>query len=214
MIRIYVGYDSKEDIAYQVCKYSILKHCPSAEVIPLIKPSVYNRPIDEMCSTEFTFTRFLVPYLNDYRDWALYVDCDFLFTSDVSELFKMIDDKYSVMVVKHEYVPKSSIKMDGKIQYLYPRKNWSSMILWNCSKNIITPEIVNSASGQYLHRFQWLLDNEIGDINKEWNWLVGWYKNGTPRAIHYTEGGPWLRDYEECEYNEIWKKYLIEMKTI
>jgi lipopolysaccharide biosynthesis glycosyltransferase len=211
MIKVYVGYDPREDIAYQVCRYSILKHCPSAEVIPLTRPSVYTRPDDGKSSTSFTFTRFLVPHLNNYQGWALYVDCDFLFTDDVSKLFALADDQYSVMVVKHDYTPKSTVKMDGQTQYLYPRKNWSSLVLWNCSKNKLDPDVVNTASGQYLHRFQWLDDQQIGSIDKEWNWLVGWYKEGSPRALHYTEGGPWFENYKFCEHHEIWKQYLKEL---
>jgi lipopolysaccharide biosynthesis glycosyltransferase len=211
MIKVYVGYDPREDIAYRVCRYSILKHCPNAEVIPLTKPNVYTRPRDEQGSTEFTFTRFLIPYLNNYQGWALYVDCDFLFTEDVSKLFALADEQYSVMVVKHDYRPRANTKMDGQVQYQYPRKNWSSLILWNCSKNKLDPDLVNTASGQYLHRFQWLDDNQIGSIDKEWNWLVGWYKEGTPKALHYTEGGPWFKNYEFCEYHEIWNKYLKEL---
>jgi hypothetical protein len=211
MIKVYVGYDPREDIAYRVCRYSILKHCPSAEVIPLTKPAVYTRLRDEQASTEFTFTRFLVPYLNNYQGWALYIDCDFLFTEDVSKLFALADEQYSVMVVKHDYKPTSTTKMDGQVQYQYPRKNWSSLILWNCSKNKLDPDVVNTAPGQYLHRFQWLDDSQIGSIDKEWNWLVGWYKNGSPKALHYTEGGPWFENYEFCEYHELWKEYLKEL---
>lgn len=221
-MKIFVGYDTREDITYQVCEYSILKHQPKAEVIPLKQKSlresgIYTRAADNLGSTEFTFTRFLVPHLMEYQGWAIFVDCDFVFTEDVVELFDQSDDRYAVMVAKHDYTPAEGVKMDGQKQLLYPRKNWSSMILWNCghpSNRQLDLKTVNEQSGQYLHRFQWLKDEEVGEISHEWNWLVNWYhepQDGTPKALHYTEGGPWFKDYRHCEYHNIWKEYLTEM---
>jgi lipopolysaccharide biosynthesis glycosyltransferase len=222
-MKVFVGYDSREDIAYQVCRHSILRHQPDAEVIPLkLKElkgkNLYWRPEDKLGSTEFTISRFLVPHLADYTGWAVFVDCDFLWQADIKELFDLADDQYAVMVVQHDYQPSNSVKMDGKGQYQYPRKNWSSMILWNCghpSNSVVTPELVNSETGAFLHRFQWLKDEEIGSISHEWNWLVNWYKepeNGKPKAIHYTEGGPWFENYKDCEYHAEWEKALIEIE--
>ncbi len=216
-MEVFVGYDSREDIAYQVCRHSILRHQPHAEVIPLKlselrDKNLYWRPEDSLGSTEFTFSRFLVPHLSDYKGWAVFVDCDFLWEADIKELFDLADDQYAVMVVQHDYNPTNTVKMDGKSQHLYPRKNWSSMILWNCghpSNRVVTPELVNSETGAFLHRFQWLKDEEIGSISHEWNWLVNWYKepeNGKPKAIHYTEGGPWFENYFHCEYGANWER--------
>ena len=166
---------------------------------------------------QITFTRFLVPYLSDYKGWAVFVDCDFVFVDDVKKLFDQADDKYAVMVVKHDYTPKEGLKMDGCKQLPYPRKNWSSTILWNCghdANKLMTPDVVNNQTGQYLHRFQWLSDELIGTLRPEWNWLAGWYqepKDGEPKAIHYTEGGPWFKEYRRCDYHKVWKKYLKEM---
>jgi lipopolysaccharide biosynthesis glycosyltransferase len=221
-MKVFVGYDIREDIAYQVCEHSIHKHQSNAEVLALRQSElrdsgIYTRAIDPLSSTEFTFTRFLVPYLADYKGWAVFVDCDVVFVDDVKKLFDQADDQYAVMVVKHDYTPKEGIKMDGCKQLPYPRKNWSSMILWNCghpSNRQITPEIVNSQTGQYLHRFQWLDDSEIGALDPEWNWLAGWYQepqDGVPKAIHYTEGGPWFKEYRRCDYHKVWKQYLREM---
>ena len=221
-MKIFVGYDTREDITYQVCEYSILKHQPTAEVIPLKQKDlrdagIYQRPVDNLSSTEFTFTRFLVPYLSDYTGWAVFCDCDFLWTTDISELFDLADDRYAAMVVKHDYTPKEGVKMDGCRQLPYPRKNWSSLILWNCghtSNRKLDLKTVNEETGQYLHRFQWLDDHEIGSVDHKWNWLVNWYKepsDGSPKAIHYTEGGPWFKDYRHCEYHQVWKTYLQDM---
>ena len=209
-MKVFVGYDIREDIAFQVCEYSIHKHQPVAQVIALKQAElresgVYTRAVDPLSSTEFTFTRFLVPYLADYKGWALFVDCDFVFTADVAELFAKADDRYAVMVVKHDYTPKEGLKMDGCKQLPYPRKNWSSAILWNCAhpaNKQMTPDTMNTQTGQYLHRFQWLDDTEIGELDPEWNWLAGWYhepRDGAPKAIHYTEGGPWFAEYRRCD---------------
>ena len=221
-MKIFVGYDTREDITYQVCEYSIKKHCHTADVIPLVlkdlkESGIYERPVDNLGSTEFTFTRFLVPYLADYKGWAIFCDCDFVFTEDVARLFEQADNKYAVMVVKHDYTPPAGIKMDGKKQHAYPRKNWSSMILWNCahpSNRQVDLRLVNEETGQYLHRFQWLKDEEIGSVSCEWNWLTDWYeepRDGVPKALHYTEGGPWFKDYRHCDYHDVWKNYLTEM---
>lgn len=217
-MKIFIGWDSREDIAYQVCRHSILSRTEeNVEIQPLIqrdmkKQGIYTRSYDPLSSTEFTFTRFFVPLLCEFKGWALFCDCDFLFQEDIAELFKLTkdnDDK-AVMVVKHDYNPTESIKMDGKMQYSYPRKNWSSLILWNCEhpKNaLLTADICNSMTGAFLHRFQWLDDKEIGDIPLQWNWLVNWYKepeDGRPKALHYTEGGPWFSSYLKCEYGANW----------
>ena len=224
MLKIYVGYDTREDIAYQVCAHAIKSHTANADVIPLVlndlkERKLYWRDTDKLGSTEFTFSRFLIPHLMNYQGWALFCDSDIIYQKDLNELFSLADDKYAVMCVQHDYKPKEGLKMDGKQQTLYPRKNWSSVVLWNCghpSNQQINLNLVNdpSTTGAYLHRFSWLKDDEIGSIPVDWNWLVGWYKDpedGQPKGIHYTEGGPWFENYRNCEYHEIWKKYLIDM---
>ena len=222
MIPIFIGYDPREDIAYQVCKHSIKKRTPSAIITPLIKKDLeqqnwYNRPVDHLASTEFTFTRFLVPALMEYTGWALFMDCDMLLQSDISELFELANDQYAVMVVKHEYHPIHTVKMDGCKQTVYPRKNWSSVMLFNCGhkgNEKLTQDLVNNPeiNGAYLHRFSWLKDEEIGELDHTWNYLVGVYDDiETPKLIHYTEGGPWFENYRDCEFNELWKKELYDM---
>lgn len=221
---IYIGYDSREDLAYQVSKFSILNKSKSVDVYPLKlnelrEKKLYWRDEDKLGSTEFTFSRFLVPELNNYKGWALFCDCDLLFLEDVNKLFDLADDKYAIMCAQHDYTPKEGMKMDGKAQTIYPRKNWSSVVLWNCghpSNKKINAELINNpdTTGKYLHRFSWLEDKEIGSISHEWNWLVSWYNeptDGKPNALHYTEGGPWFENYRHCDYNKEWKNHLIEM---
>lgn len=215
---IYVGYDAREDVAYRVLKSSIKKQC-DRRIQPLIQSQlresgIYTRDVDVLAATEFSFTRFLTPLLNGYDGWALFIDCDMLFLESPDKLFELADDKYAIMCVKHNYNPKSTTKMDGKVQHLYPRKNWSSVMLFNCahpSNKKLTQDVVNSATGSFLHQMQWLKDEEIGELPKEWNWLVGWYKepeDGTPKLLHYTEGGPWFKGYEVCEYAGEWNAEL------
>jgi lipopolysaccharide biosynthesis glycosyltransferase len=222
--RVYIGYDPREDIAYQVCKYSIETRNPGIEVIPLKQQELRNyklywREVDKLAATEFTFTRFLIPELNKFEGWALFCDCDILFLTDVQELFDQVDDQYAVMCAQHDYKPKDTIKMDGQVQSIYPRKNWSSVMLINCghaSNKKLTKELVNSpdATGAFLHRFSWLDDSEVGEFSHEWNWLVDWYEeptDGIPKALHYTSGGPWFENYRFCDYHTEWKDELSAM---
>jgi lipopolysaccharide biosynthesis glycosyltransferase len=227
-LRIYVGWDSREDIAYQACKQSLLDTASvPIEVIPLKqrllkRDGLYWRKSDKLASTEFTFTRFLIAEMAQFKGWALFIDCDFIAVEDVKKLFDQADNKYALMCAQHDYTPKEGTKMDGRQQLNYPRKNWSSMMLVNCghpSNATLTKDLVNDPNidGKYLHRFSWLKDNEIGAISHEWNWLVGWYKepeDGKPKFIHYTEGGPWFEEYKDCEYNLEYyraeRKYLME----
>lgn len=160
-LRIFVGFDVREELAYEVCRHSLLKYATmSIEIIPLklqnlTNQGIYTRPRDPTESTEFSFTRFLTPFLAGFQGWAMFVDCDFLYTADVRELVELVDEQYAIMCVHHDYNPKTTVKMDGVLQTSYPRKNWSSMVLYNCAhpKNqLLTPELVNSASGAFLHR--------------------------------------------------------------
>ena len=223
-MKVFVGYDPREDIAYQVCKHSIEARSKDAEVIPLKQSDLrnsgwYTRPVDKLASTEFTFTRFLVPELSNFNGWAVFIDCDVILTTDIAELFAQADDRYAVMCVQHDYAPKEGTKMDGQKQTIYPRKNWSSVMLFNCghpSNKKLNMDLVNETeiNGAYLHRFSWLKDEEVGNISNEWNWLVGHYKeptDGSPKLLHYTEGGPWFENYRNCEYHQLWKHELQDM---
>lgn len=228
--RIFVGYDPREDVAYKVCRHSILKHATiPVEITPIRQgdlraAGLYRRNRGPTESTEFSFTRFLTPYLADYRGWALFIDCDFLYTADIAPLAALCDDRYAVMCVKHDYAPTAATKMDGAVQTVYPRKNWSSMVLYNCKhpKNAaaLTVDAVSEQTGAFLHRFMWLEDEEIGEVPFVWNFLVGHNKVddkdlvGTfPRAIHYTQGGPWFERYKDCEFADLWIKELEEMQA-
>lgn len=229
MLKIFVGWDSREDVAYQVCRSSILRRASiPVEVIPLKQHElrergIYTRSADKLSSTEFTFTRFLVPYLSEYSGWSVFCDCDFLWNCDAKEILEICNSSYSsyykpaVMVAKHRYVPNETIKMDGKVQHLYPRKNWSSMIVWNCehpANMMLTPDLVNAAAGSTLHQFKWIKDEDICDLGYQYNWLEGWYKepqDGEPKIIHYTRGNVYFKDYQDVEYGDLWKEEFKHM---
>lgn len=225
-LRIYIGWDSREDIAYQVAKLSIenLASVP-IEIIPLKqkklrKQGLYWREVDTLAATEFTYTRYLIPELNKFNGWALFIDCDFVFRCDVKEIFDQADNRYAIMCAQHDYTPAEGMKMDGKVQTVYPRKNWSSMMLINCGhpdNKVLTVDVVNDPekTGAFFHRYSWLSDDKIGQLSHEYNWLVGWYtepKDGSPKVLHYTEGGPWFKEYENCEYAFEW--YQIERQYL
>jgi len=215
-LNIYIGYDSKEDIAYRVCKYSILKRSrsnikiTSLKLYELVAKKLYMRDIDPLASTEFTYSRFLVPALNNYKGWAIFCDCDFIFFEDISNILNDIDKSKAVYCVQHDYTPKEKHKMDGQKQTIYPRKNWSSFILFNCShpsNKKLNLDLVNAETGSFLHQFKWLEDNEIGSLDERWNWLEGWtsnHNNKKPFAVHYTRGGPWFDEWQDVEFASEW----------
>jgi lipopolysaccharide biosynthesis glycosyltransferase len=222
--RIFVGWDPSEVIAYDVCRHSISARASVEVEIHPLKLSelrargLYYRTGDPLASTEFTYSRFLVPHLAGYEGWALFCDCDFLWLADIKELIALIDDRYAAMCVHHDHRPRESTKMEGAVQTQYPRKNWSSMVLYNCghpANRGLTPEIINQESGAYLHRFQWLTDDLIGAVPETWNWLEGWCDepvSGTPKVIHYTRGGPWFENWRSVNYADLWLAEVAALK--
>ena len=211
MINIFIGYDRNEQIAYHVLSQSILRNATRpVRITPLYQPNIkyeFSRERSKIESTEFSFSRFIVPKLMDYSGWALFMDCDMLMKADVSELWALRDDRYAVQVCKHDYTPKDEKKFLGQVQTKYEKKNWSSFMLMNCKKcTTLTPDYVNKASGLELHQYKWLESEDlIGEIPLEWNWLVGEYEhNEDVKNVHYTEGGPWFKEYKDCDYSQDW----------
>lgn len=214
--RVFVGYDSREDIAWQVCRHSLLRHSGNqVDVVPLRQQllrdcGLYTRAHDLGASTEFSLTRFLTPYLASGADWVAFCDCDFLFTTDVRKVFEGLDPSKAVYCVQHDYTPAYRVKMDGKAQAIYPRKNWSSFMIFNRAHpdvHALTPEVVNSTTPAYLHRFEWVADDcDIGALDLDWNFLEGEYPvpSETPRVIHFTNGGPWFEQWKNCDFADLW----------
>lgn len=217
-LRIFIGWDSREDIAYRVCKKSIEMHSSiPVEITPIKQQEMrqkglYWRDVDPLSSTEFSFTRFLTPYLAGYEGWAIFVDCDFLFRKDIAGILDYRVDSKALYCVKHDYRPAETTKMEGQIQTQYPRKNWSSFMLMNCGHEqvkALNPKVVNNESGLYLHRFNWLTDESIGALPVTWNYLEGWHTAqdcDDPIAVHFTRGGPWLKEWSFVEYENDWDR--------
>ena len=161
-------------------------------------------------STEFAITRFLTPFISR-TEWAIFCDCDFLWRADVRELVALADPAYAVQVVQHEYSPAEGMKMDGQLQLNYRRKNWSSLMLWNCRHPAHEPlrEWINTRPGRNLHAFEWLEDSLIGSLPHAWNWLEGHSDRGIePKAVHFTRGTPEMQGYEDIPYAQEWRDVL------
>ena len=211
MIRVFIGYDENESVAYHVLSHSILRHASQpVSITPLVKQHMgkfYARERSPIESTDFSFTRFLVPYLSGYSGWSIFMDCDMLMTSDIAELWALRDEKYAVMCVKHDYVARDDVKFLGATQTKYEKKNWSSVMMFNnASCTALTPKVVAEESGLFLHQYKWLgSDDQIGALPTTWNYLVGeMTMSSTPKLIHYTLGGPYFDSYRECEYSQLW----------
>lgn len=238
MINVYVGYDSRQNYTpnfgriknpcYEVCKASILNYNQNVSIHPivlddLIQRGLYYRELDPLASTEFTYSRFLTPFLNDYKGIAIFCDSDFLWNCDIEELLEYYDDNYAVMCVQHDYTPRTDTKMDGYVQTTYPRKNWSSLMMFNCEhpdiKNL-SVSAVNTQSPKYLHRMEWT--NDVGSIPITYNYLEGDYEYlKDPKVVHFTNGGPWHETWQG-DYGEMWisqyenilskkKKFLVDI---
>lgn len=224
-MNIFIGFDSSnygQQLAHNVCKRSIQKINKTIKINTLVKreleiKKIYKR-IDNTGATEFTYTRFLVPYLCGYKGWALFCDSDFLWLKDPTEIIENYDKNIAVYCVQHNYTQcNGKLKMDGQQQEWYPRKNWSSLMLFNCEHPSIiinlTPENVNIKSPSWLHRMEWCKDNEIGNINKKYNYLVDYYNDmdiNEIGALHFTDGGPWHPLYKNVSFGEYWLEYLTE----
>jgi lipopolysaccharide biosynthesis glycosyltransferase len=238
VLDIFIGFDPRELEAADVCRKSIERRSSKAVHIQFLRERAlrfngfYDRPwtvengqkIDtrdgKPFSTDFSFTRFLVPALMQHDGVALFCDCDFLFTRDIALLFERFDPSKAVQVVKHHHVPTETEKMDAQVQTKYWRKNWSSLVLWNCAHPAnmrLSPREVNHQSGQWLHSFGWLEDHEIGDLPHLWNFLVGVderpLSGALPNALHWTLGGPWFEEYRDAPYADLWRKERASLRA-
>jgi lipopolysaccharide biosynthesis glycosyltransferase len=210
MMRLFVGYDPREAVVFHVCVNSIIRHASQpVAVTPLALQNLVGyieRHRDG--SNQFTYSRFLVPYLMNWSGWALYLDGDMLLRADIGELYRLRDETKAVHCVHHDYQTKLRKKYRGARNENYPRKNWSSVVLWNCShpaNRCLTPEFVQNATGAELHRFTWLADDLIGQLPKEWNWLpdeLG--RNEQAKLLHWTLGAPCFAEFAAEAMAEEW----------
>ena len=210
MIRIVIGFDQRESVAYHTFCQSILEKASqpiSLTPLALNTLKAYSEThVDG--SNSFIYSRFLTPWLFDYEGWAIFADGDMICRDDIANLWELRDESKAILVVQHDYKTKARDKYLGNKNEDYPRKNWSSLILWNCSHpkhSILTPEFVMKQSGAFLHRFQWLNDSEIGGLPKSWNWLTTEYPdNYQASLLHYTLGTPCFKDYENADMADEW----------
>lgn len=217
-IPIFVGYDPREAVAYHVCVNSIIRHASQpVSIVPLSLNllSGYNETHNDG-SNHFIYSRFLVPYLCDYIGHAIFIDGDMIVRDDIVKLWEMKDSCLDVQVVKHDYKTRMPVKYLGNKNENYPRKNWSSVILWNCRNfpnRRLTPEYVMKSSGKHLHRFEWLDNDRIGELPIEWNWLPDEFgANPDAKLLHYTLGAPCFDDFADGPMTDEWhqEKYLTE----
>lgn len=211
MIRMFIGFDSREVAAWHVLTHSILaRSSVPVSFVPLALSNLDElmwRDKNPLQSTEFSFSRFLTPYLCGYEGWSIFMDCDMLVLEDIASLWALRDDRYAVMCVKHEHKPIESHKFLGAVQTSYEKKNWSSVMLFNNARcKRLTPDYVNNASGLELHQFKWLeSESDIGALPAKWNHLVGYDEPSVDVAnAHFTIGGPYFAEYANCEYSKEW----------
>jgi hypothetical protein len=228
-MKIYIGHDAHEQAAFDTAEKSLHRHASRPVCVTALKTQTladvgllqrlqdkrgrtYDFASQALCSTDFAISRFIVPLLA-HSGWALFVDCDVVFLGDVYELLALADPEKAVMVVQHAPLPTAGYKMNDQVQLAYPRKNWSSVMLFNCdhpANRRLSLRDVNERPGRDLHRFYWLADSEIGALPPEWNWLVGVQpKPVGVKIAHYTLGGPWLPTWPGAEWDEIWMAEAI-----
>ena len=220
-INVYIGYDPSEGIAAQVLAHSITSRSSIPVNITFLMLNqlrqIHKRERHELQSTDFSFTRFLVPYLSQYRGYNVFMDCDMLMLDDIANLDAHCRGTvYPVKVVKHDYKPTNTTKMLGQKQTQYPCKNWSSfMVFWSAHADCgtLTPEIVDNESGLYLHQFKWT--DRVGELDARWNHLIGYDKEkpiDDISVLHWTEGGPWWEKYKNTRYADVWFEEKAKME--
>lgn len=217
-LRLFIGFDPREAVAYHVfCQSVIEKASIPVAFYPLHRGMLGQFDGQRDGSNAFTFSRYLVPHLCDYRGWALYADGDMVCERDIAELWALREGfNKGVSVVQHEYRTTDPLKYRGtpmeSANSDYPRKNWSSLILWNCdhfSNHVLTPDFVRKATPTFLHRFQWLQDDQIGSLPTDWNHLVGEYPHGPAGIYHHTLGVPGIEYYADGSASWKWHSALL-----
>jgi hypothetical protein len=201
-IRLYAGYDPREEIGYHAFCSSVIEHATVPVSISPLGPQIVSRLYSEGQrdgTNAFIYLRFLIPYLEGFEGWAIFADgSDMVMCADIAELADLYDPFKAVQVVKHEYKTKHPRKYLGtrmeSANQDYPAKNWSSLMLINCGHYAwrqMTPDKVASLPGSYLHRFDFCDPRQVGELPKEWNWLADEYgENVNPKLLHWTTGIP------------------------
>ena len=214
-IPVYIGYDPREAVAFHTCANSIIRHASQPVAIVPVALNLFSdyKETHTDGSNHFIYTRFLVPHLQEYTGWAIFIDGDMIVRGDITELWELRNPYMDVMVVKHDYKTRMPVKYLGAKNEDYPRKNWSSVILWNCNSfpnRQLTPAFVQHATGSELHRFSWLDDSRIGELPPEWNWLPDEYGiNRDAKLLHYTLGAPCFQEFADTPQGDEWHRERI-----
>jgi len=225
MFRVFIGWDPRDQEAAELCRYTLLKNSTLPLTVQFLKledcvnGQLYKRKEDAEASSQYTYLRYYIPHLMAHKGLAVYCDPGCIWLSDIRELFQHTSDRAAIHLVKHNYKPTAEFKLDNKPQHQYRKKAWTSVMLLNCSHSShkkLTAEMVNTSSAQYLHNLEWLNNNDIWSLDPAWNWIPGLYKesnDGTPKVIHFTEGGPWLQNCQRVEYGYHYAQALQSYKT-
>jgi len=214
-IPVFVGYDPREAIAYHTCVNSIIRYASQPVAIVPIALNLFQdyKETHTDGSNHFIYTRFLVPHLMGFKGCAIFIDGDMIVRDDIMKLWNLQELDKDVMVVKHDYQTCMPVKYLGAKNEDYPRKNWSSVILWNCNSfpnRQLTPEFVQKSSGSFLHRFAWLDNDRIGELPPEWNWLPDEYGvNLNAKLLHYTLGTPCFQEFADTPQADEWHRERI-----
>lgn len=214
-IPIFIGYDPREAIAFHTCANSIIRHASKPVSIVPLALNLFEDYTETHTdgSNQFIYSRFLVPHLMEYTGHAIFIDGDMIVRGDIVELWDLRDAVLDVQVVKHDYKTRMPVKYLGAKNEDYPRKNWSSVILWNCASfpnRKLTPEFVQQSTGSFLHRFSWVEDNRIGELPPEWNWLPDEYgPNPAAKLLHYTLGAPCFQEFATTPQGDEWHRERI-----
>jgi hypothetical protein len=219
MLTLYVGFDPREACVYHTFCESVIEHASGpVKFVPLHKPMLDNFDGQQDGTNAFIYSRYLVPHLQNHVGFAIFCDGDMHVNADIYELYNLRDSEKAVQVVQHNYKTAAHRKYIGtpieNHNVDYPRKNWSSVVIFNCehpSNRVLTTEFVAEAGGSLLHRFGWLEDDEIGELPAEWNWLVGEYPdNDEAKLFHHTLGSPGFTHYADCHSSKEWNHYLLK----
>ena len=211
-IPIFIGYDPREAIAYHTCANSIIRQSSKPVAIIPLALNLFNDYTETHTdgSNQFIYSRFLVPHLMDYQGHAIFIDGDMIVRGDITELWNLASPYMDVQVVKHDYKTRMPVKYLGAKNENYPRKNWSSVIIWNCNSwtnRRLTPDWIENATGAELHRFTWITDDRIGELPKEWNWLPDEYgPNSNAKLLHYTLGTPCFHEFATTPQGDEWHR--------
>jgi len=211
-IPVFIGYDPREAVAFHVCANSIIRHASQPVAIIPLALNLFQDYTETHTdgSNQFIYSRFLVPHLMGFKGWAIFIDGDMIVRGDIVELWNLRESDKDVMVVKHDYKTRMTEKYLGAKNEDYPRKNWSSVILWNCSNHPIqrlTPAFIEKSTGAELHRFSWINDDRIGELPPEWNWLPDEYgSNPDAKLLHYTLGTPCFHEFATTNMADEWHR--------